>query len=72
MIKSSMEFNHYKDDSFFFMDNLFNTNKSLVPCPVIGPIIKNGDPSTNDENLIERNDRNILFKKVNSRDIYGM
>jgi len=71
-----MEFNHYKDDSFFFMDNLFNTNKSLVPSPVIGigigPIIKNGDPSTNDENLIERNDRNILFKKVNSRDIYGM
>jgi len=69
-----MEFNHYKDDSFFFMDNLFNTNKSLVPCPVIGQgaIIKNGDPSTNDENLIERNDRNILFKKVNSRDIYGM
>jgi hypothetical protein len=53
------------------MDNLFNTQNSLVPSVAVGTpslmpaIIKNGDPSTNDENLIERNDRNILFKKVN-------
>lgn len=66
-----MEYNHYKSDSFFFMDNLFNTQSSLVPSVAVGTpslmpaIIKNGDPSTNDENLIERNDRNILFKKVN-------
>ena len=39
LIRSNLEYNHYKHDNFFFMDNLFNSRRSLNPSVII-----NGDP----------------------------
>ena len=39
LIRSNLEYNHYKHDNFFFLDNLFNSTRSLNPSVII-----NGDP----------------------------